>query len=183
MQSPEYQMPIRTRFSALLALLLALPMSVSAAPVCEVSDQGMVMIMKVLCGTQGDVAPNADCVSVDNTRTDILEATVVLASLSKCSESQRALVDSAFIGLRDVQQALAALARCTGVEIDVPALIADVRGEVEARGPSCPTGDGLHYATAMAEKFSRMQDFLPGLYAEAGVAIDAEGNVRESVRP
>ncbi|UXN75941.1 hypothetical protein N8D56_27575 (plasmid) [Devosia sp. A8/3-2] len=167
------------RWFALPVLLLVLPVSAIAAPTCEVSEQGMTRVLKALCGSPNGAAPAADCVAIEDTRTHIFEAVVFIEGLTQCGKRQRQLAQSAFAGLAEIRESLAALARCAGVEIDVSSLIAEARAEVQSNSQICPTGEALQHATNVAMAFSRAQDVLPSLYKEAGVIIDAEGNVRE----
>ena len=164
---------------SIIALLL--PGAALAAPVCKISKEGQQRILQTLCMHQTGETLTSACIGAEGMKMNILEATIFIESLNRCGLPERKLAEMGFTGIAKIYGAQAAMARCVGVRLNVPSMIAEARGRAQANGKGlpCPSQSALDLAKKTASRYAAWQELLPTFYKEAGVNIDSGGNVRE----
>ncbi|MBP0579272.1 hypothetical protein J8I29_08145 [Labrys sp. LIt4] len=162
-------------------MALLLPGAVLAGPVCKISKEGQQRILQTLCMHQAGETLTSACIGAEGMKMNILEATIFIESLNRCGPPERKLAEMGFTGIAKIYGAQAAMARCVGVRLDVPSMIAEARSRAQKNGKGlpCPAGSALDHAKQTASRYAGWQSLLPSLYQGAGINIDAGGNVSE----
>ena len=172
------------------AIILALlPSYTMAAPICQVSQAIQQRILFSICGELGShpAREGKSCI-LPTTSLNIQEAVIFTAFIERCGK--RDFAEQAYRGIARVYGTFATMARCTGVDLDIDGMIAAARSKEAANsaGRACPPAqsDAAKMALAGVVKFwqaetdsNAMALIERGIYGEAGVAVDAKGNVTE----
>jgi len=172
--------------TALSTSLVAPLSNASAEPTCNISQKTQDRIPTIICGSSGDTS-SVDCI-LSTTKLNIGEAVIFTALIERCGN--RNFAEQTYRGITRTYGAMATMARCVGVNMDIDAIVAEARSKelALAAGRTCPPPQSdaakasvqpiIRYWQAETDANFWAQ-ITQDLYAEAGVAVDADGNVTE----